>query len=62
MEDRWLSVDEMVDYLCVHKDTIYNWIKDRNLPAYKVGRLWKIKQTKLDSWVESGGAKTSAKQ
>jgi len=33
MEDRWLSVDEMAEYLGVSKDTVYSWIKDRNLPA-----------------------------
>ena len=58
MEDRWLSVDEMAEYLGVSKDTVYNWIKDRNLPAHKVGRFWKIKQAQLDKWVESGGANT----
>lgn len=61
MEDRWLSVDEIAEYLGVSKDTVYNWIKDRNLPAHKVGRLWKVKQTKLDIWVESGGAKMGKK-
>lgn len=60
MDDRWLSVDEMSVYLGVKRDTVYNWIKRRNLPAHKVGRLWKIKQAKLDKWVESGGAKDSA--
>ena len=25
MDDRWLSVDEIADYLGVAKDTIYTW-------------------------------------
>ena len=26
MDDRWLSVDEIADYLGVAKDTIYTWV------------------------------------
>jgi len=58
MKDRWLSVDEMAEYLGVSKDTVYNWIKDRNLPAHKVGRLWKFKRGEIDGWVR----KTENKQ
>jgi excisionase family DNA binding protein len=38
---------------------IYNkviWITRRNMPASKVGRLWKIKISKVDEWVKFGGA------
>nr|WP_280640777.1 hypothetical protein [Lactococcus lactis] len=30
--------------------------KQKNLPAYKVGRLWKFKLSEIDDWVRSGGA------
>ena len=32
------------------------WIAKRNMPAYKVGRLWKFKLSEVDEWVRSGGA------
>ena len=28
----------------------------RNMPAYKVGRLWKFKLSEVDDWIRSGGA------
>lgn len=56
MEDRWLSVDEIVKYLGVSRDTIYAWIAGRGLPAHRVGRLWKFKRGAVDAWVQSGGA------
>lgn len=56
MEDRWLSVDEIVEYLGVSRDTIYAWIAERGLPAHRVGRLWKFKKDAVDAWVQSGGA------
>lgn len=56
MEDRWLSVDEIGDYLGVKRDTVYKWISEKNMPAHKVGRLWKFKKQQVDAWVEDGGA------
>lgn len=56
MDDRWLSVDEIVAYLGVSRDTVYNWIATRGMPAHRVGRLWKFKKEAVDAWVQSGGA------
>lgn len=56
MEDRWLSVDEIAEYLGVSKDTVYTWINAKGMPAHRVGRLWKFKRDEVDEWVRSGGA------
>lgn len=54
-QERWLSVDEVADYLGVQPDTVYTWISKKGLPAHKVGRLWKMKTNEVDEWVRSGG-------
>jgi excisionase family DNA binding protein len=51
-----MSVEEMASYLGVSKDTIYGWITKREMPAHKVGRLWKFKADEVDSWVRAGSA------
>ncbi len=56
MEDRWLSVDEIATYLGIKRDTVYKWISDKNMPAHRVGRLWKFRKEEIDDWVKSGGA------
>lgn len=56
MSDRWVSVEEIAGYLGVSKDTIYGWIAKRDMPAHKVGRLWKFKTDEIDSWVRTGKA------
>jgi excisionase family DNA binding protein len=56
MSDRWLSVEEIAEYLGVSKDTVYAWIAKRNMPAHRIGRLWKFKSDEIDGWVRSGGA------
>jgi len=56
MEDRWLSVDEIAAYLGIKRDTVYKWIADKQMPAHKIGRLWKFRKEEIDEWVKSGGA------
>lgn len=56
MTDRWLSVEEIAQYLGVSKDTVYAWISKRGMPAHRIGRLWKFKTDEVDGWVRSGGA------
>jgi len=51
MEDRWLSVDEIAAYLGIKRDTVYRWIADKQMPAHKVGRLWKFRKEEVDEWV-----------
>jgi excisionase family DNA binding protein len=54
IEDRWLSVYEICKYLGVSNDTVYRWIETHNMPAYRMGRLWKFKKDEVDEWVKSG--------
>ncbi len=51
MEDRFLSIDDIGEYLGVKRDTVYKWISERNMPAHKIGRLWKFKKEEVDGWV-----------
>lgn len=55
MTERWLSVDEIAEHLGVSRDTIYNWIK-KDMPAHKIGKLWKFKASEVDAWAKSGKA------
>jgi len=52
--DRWLSVDEVADYLGIKRDTVYKWINRRKMPAHKVGTLWKFRKEQIDEWITSG--------
>lgn len=60
--DRWLSVEEIAVHLGVKRDTIYKWIERKNLPAHKVGSLWKFRKEDVDEWVKSGKASDTAQR
>lgn len=54
--EKWSTLKEIQDHLGVGRETILQWIAKRNMPAYKVGRLWKFKISEVDEWIRSGGA------
>lgn len=54
MEDCWIGINEAAEYLGVNKDTIRNWIKKTDIPAHRLGKLWKFKRIELDDWIKSG--------
>jgi len=53
---RWLSVNEIAEYLGVKPDTVYKWLDRKKMPGHKVGRLWKFKISEIDDWISSGRA------
>lgn len=47
MNDRWLSVDEIGEYLGVKRDTVYKWISEKGMPAHKLDGFGSLKFLKL---------------
>ena len=50
----WIGITEAAEHLGVTKDSIRNWIRKTEIPAHKIGKLWKFKKSELDEWVKSG--------
>ena len=54
--EKWTNLKDVQEYLGVGRKTILQWISKRDMPAYKVGRMWKFKLSEVDDWIRSGGA------
>ncbi len=54
--DNYINLEEAAAYLGVKPVTLRNWIRNNNndLPAHKVGKMWKFKRVELDEWINSG--------
>ncbi len=52
MEPDFLTVEEIADKLRVKIDTVRDWIRKRQLPAYKVGRDYRIKREDYEEWLK----------
>ena len=54
--DNYISLEEAATYLGIKAPTLRSWIKNpkNEVPAHKIGRLWKFKRSEIDEWVNSG--------
>jgi excisionase family DNA binding protein len=48
----FLTPQEVSSLLRVSVYTVRRWIKEGSLPAYKVGRGWRISKTEIGEWLE----------
>lgn len=60
--EKWVTLIDVQEHFGVDCETILQWIAKRNMPAYKVGRLWKFKFTEVDYWIRSGDAAESSEK
>lgn len=40
------------DFLKIAKPTLYKYIRTGQIPAFKVGRVWRFHRESLDTWVK----------
>jgi excisionase family DNA binding protein len=50
-QDEWLSVDEIAKNLKMDVETIRNWIRRKQLKAYRFGRDYRIRREDFDAFV-----------
>jgi excisionase family DNA binding protein len=53
-EEPWVDVERVAAHLAVTRDVIYRWIKQRDFPARRVGRLFRFRLSEVDEWVRGG--------
>ena len=51
-DDVFLTTDEVLGYLQVNLRTVYRLIKAGQLPAVRVGRLWRFRKRDVDAWLD----------
>ena len=47
-----MNIREASQYLGISPDTLYRYIYEAQIPAFKLGNRWKFKKTVLDRWME----------
>jgi hypothetical protein len=60
--DRWLNLDELIDYLPDHpaKATACGWVSNRQIPYHKGGRKLRFLKSEIDSWLSEGKRKSES--
>ncbi len=44
----WVTQQEVAKHLQVAEDAMHRWISRKDMPATKVGRMWRFKLTEVD--------------
>jgi excisionase family DNA binding protein len=47
-----MNIKEASDYLGIAPDTLYRYVYNDRIPAFKLGNRWKFKKAILDRWIE----------
>lgn len=61
-----MNIRQASAYLGVSPDTLYKYVYEEKIPAFKLGNRWKFKKTILDQWMErksmTGEGRAAAKK
>ena len=51
MEDSILTIEEVAKYIKISERTIYDWVQKGDIPAGKLGNVWRFSKNEIDQWV-----------
>ncbi len=47
-----MNIRQASQYLGISTDTLYKYVYEERIPAFKLGNRWKFKKAILDAWME----------
>lgn len=51
--DKWLTLEQIAEYLQISTSSIYKMAQKGKIPAYKVGRQWRFRKEEIDKWIKT---------
>jgi len=51
-QDKWLTIDELADYLKMGRTKLYRMAQEGVIPASKVGSQWRFDREEIDEWMK----------
>ena len=46
-----MTLEEVAEYLRVHKSTIYRMAREGSIPSSKVANQWRFRKARIDEWL-----------
>jgi len=56
-----MNIRQASEYLGVSPDTLYKYVNEQKIPAFKLGNRWRFKKSKLDEWMEEKSMETESR-
>jgi excisionase family DNA binding protein len=57
-----MNIRQASQYLGVSPDTLYKYVNEQKIPAFKLGNRWRFKKSRLDQWMEEQSSEMEAKK
>lgn len=54
-----MTLREASQYLGISPDTLYKYLNEDKIPAFKLGNRWRFKKDLLDRWMEKKSERVS---
>jgi len=54
-----MTLREASQYLGISPDTLYKYLSEKSIPAFKLGNRWRFKKDLLDRWMEKNIERTA---
>jgi excisionase family DNA binding protein len=51
-ENEILTTEEVANYLKVSRTTIWRWCNEGRLPAFKIGRGWRVRRGEVERMID----------
>src|SRR5271154_3187722 len=56
-----MNIRQASQYLGVSPDTLYKYVGEEKIPAFKLGNRWRFKKSRLDQWMEEKSTQMEAR-
>lgn len=51
-DDPLLDAEAAAEFLGISAYTVRQWAREREIPAVRLGRLWRFRESALAAWIE----------
>lgn len=48
-----ITIEELCEILVIGKNTAYRLLKAKEIPAFRIGRIWKIPRTSVTDYIKT---------
>jgi PTS system nitrogen regulatory IIA component len=51
--DKWLTIDELANYIKMSRTKLYGMAQRGEVPASKIGNQWRFDREEIDRWMKT---------
>ena len=51
--DKWLTIDDLANYIKMSRTKLYGMAQRGEIPASKIGNQWRFDRVEIDQWMKA---------